>query len=69
MAEIYKSAAGELAVRERYRELLQSWAAPNEQMRVPTHAGETFVIASGPPEAPPVLLLHGSGFNFRRLDG
>jgi len=28
---------------------------------VPTRLGETFVVASGPPDAPPLVLLHGSG--------
>jgi pimeloyl-ACP methyl ester carboxylesterase len=33
---------------------------PNRQFTVPTRAGETFVIACGPEDAPPVLLFHGS---------
>jgi len=60
---IYKSAAGAQAVEARYRELLAQWPVPNAQLRVPTREGETFVIVSGPQHAPPVLLLHGSGFN------
>lgn len=61
--KIYKSPAGERAVAERYRELLDRWPVPNEQLRVPTREGETFVVASGPADAPPVLLLHGSTAN------
>jgi pimeloyl-ACP methyl ester carboxylesterase len=60
---IYKSPAGERAVKERYQAFLKYWPVPNEQLRVPTGAGETFVIASGQPNAPPLVLLHGSGFN------
>ena len=63
MKSIYKSPAGERAVKQRYQEFLKYWPVPNEQLRVPTRAGETFVIASGPPNARPVVLLHGSGFN------
>ncbi len=63
MKSIYKSLAGERAVKERYQTFLRYWPVPNEQLRVPTGAGETFVIASGPPNAPPLVLLHGSGFN------
>jgi pimeloyl-ACP methyl ester carboxylesterase len=60
---IYKSPAGERAVKERYQAFLRYWPVPNEKLRVPTGAGETFVIASGKPNAPPLVLLHGSGFN------
>ena len=30
---------------------------------MPTRHGETFVVVCGPPSAPPMLLLHGSGAN------
>jgi pimeloyl-ACP methyl ester carboxylesterase len=60
---IYRSAAGARAVEQRYREFLARWPVPSEQLRVPTGQGETFVVASGPRDAPPVLLLHGSGVN------
>jgi pimeloyl-ACP methyl ester carboxylesterase len=48
---------------ERYRQVLMHWPVPNEQPRVPTREGETFVIVCGPEEAPPLLLLHGSMAN------
>lgn len=63
MAGIYRSAAGERAVRESYLEWLARWPVPNQQLRVPTCQGETFVVASGPENAPPLLLLHGSMMN------
>ncbi|OLR95022.1 alpha/beta fold hydrolase [Actinokineospora bangkokensis] len=44
-----------------YRALLARHGV--EQHRVPTSAGETFVISAGPADAPPVVLLHGSGGN------
>jgi pimeloyl-ACP methyl ester carboxylesterase len=63
MKSVYKSAEGERVVRERYLEILKHWPVPNQQLRVPTREGETFVIACGPENAPPLLLLHGSMAN------
>jgi pimeloyl-ACP methyl ester carboxylesterase len=36
---------------------------PNQQLRIPTRQGETFVVACGDEQAPPLLLFHGSGGN------
>ena len=63
MSGIYKSAHGARAVEARYRLLLRDWPVANRQLRVPTRHGETFMVASGPENAPPVLLLHGAGAN------
>jgi pimeloyl-ACP methyl ester carboxylesterase len=63
MTAIYTSPDGERAVGQRYRELLADWPVPAEHLRVPTREGESFVVASGPPDAPPLVLLHGSGAN------
>jgi pimeloyl-ACP methyl ester carboxylesterase len=60
---IYRSAAGAVAVEHRYLELLRSWPVPNEALTVPTGEGETFVVATGSPDAPPVVALQGSGAN------
>jgi pimeloyl-ACP methyl ester carboxylesterase len=47
-----------------YRDLLATqWPVPNEQQHVPTREGDTFVISSGPQDAPPLVLLHGSNSN------
>ena len=47
MAAIYKSEAGGRALLQRYRELLALWPVANEQRRLATSQGETFVIVSG----------------------
>ncbi|KOG51593.1 alpha/beta hydrolase [Streptomyces griseoflavus] len=69
MSTIYKSAAGEQQLRQRYQEALAAWPVPAEHLRIPTREGETFVVASGPKEAPPLVLLHGSGANTSMWQG
>lgn len=63
MRSIYKSAEGERAVRERYLEILKRLPVPNQQLHVQTCEGETFIVACGDRNAPPLLLLHGSVTN------
>jgi pimeloyl-ACP methyl ester carboxylesterase len=67
MAAIYKTEAGGRALMQRYREILALWPVANEQLRLATSQGETFVIASGiasgDEAAPPLVLLHGAGSN------
>ncbi|HTR37899.1 MAG TPA: alpha/beta hydrolase [Bryobacteraceae bacterium] len=63
MTSIYKSAELEKEVRQHYAEVLKLWPVPSQHLRVPTREGETFVVASGPQDAPPVLLFHGSVAN------
>jgi pimeloyl-ACP methyl ester carboxylesterase len=63
MKAIYKSSEGERLIRERYQVFLKHWPVPNEQIYVPTRQGSTFVVISGPKDAPPLLLLHGGAAN------
>ena len=63
MSAIYRSQAGARAVRECYLQFLDRWPVPNERIVVATREGDTFVLACGPKEAPPLLLFHGSGAN------
>jgi pimeloyl-ACP methyl ester carboxylesterase len=63
MKAIYKSAEGARLIRERYLDLLRRWPVPNQHLRVPTREGETFIVACGPTDAPPLLLFQGSGAN------
>lgn len=63
MSAIWKTPEGAATVRERYRAFLAHWPVESTQVRVPTRHGETFVVASGPKDAPPLVLLHGSASN------
>jgi pimeloyl-ACP methyl ester carboxylesterase len=57
---IFKTPEGAAAVHARYAAFLKHWPGGAEELRLPTRHGETFVVASGPKDAPPVILLHGS---------
>lgn len=59
----YRSALGKRIVEQRYRKLLDTWPVEKTELRVPTREGETFVVVSGPEDAPPVIALQGSGAN------
>jgi pimeloyl-ACP methyl ester carboxylesterase len=41
-----------------YDAVLAEWPVPFEALHLPTRLGTTHVIASGPAEAPPLILLH-----------
>jgi pimeloyl-ACP methyl ester carboxylesterase len=60
---IYRTPESAAALRRHYKELLAGWPVPHTEDWVPAHLGDTFVVASGHAEAPPVILLHGSGAN------
>ena len=61
--KIFRTEAGEQAVKSRYREILADWPAPHEALYLDTRHGRTFVVACGDPANPPVFLFHGSGSN------
>jgi pimeloyl-ACP methyl ester carboxylesterase len=63
MNRIYKTDEGERRVRERYLAFLKHWPVCNQQIRIPTSQGETFVVACGPEDGPPLLLFHGGAGN------
>jgi pimeloyl-ACP methyl ester carboxylesterase len=44
-----------------YEAVLQQWPIPYEELMIPTRFGETHLIASGPKEAPSVVLLPPGG--------
>ncbi|MGE5777558.1 MAG: alpha/beta fold hydrolase [Chloroflexota bacterium] len=60
---IYKSPAGEREIMALYDTVLRRWPMAYETFRLPTRHGETFIIASGEPSAPPLVLIHGAVSN------
>jgi pimeloyl-ACP methyl ester carboxylesterase len=63
VANIYKSEAGRRAIEAQYRRFIERWPGAHEQRTVATRHGNTFVVVSGNPSAPPLVLFHGSGSN------
>jgi pimeloyl-ACP methyl ester carboxylesterase len=55
---VFSSPAGKELTLQAYQDVLDRWTAPYEEIDVPTSFGETHVIASGPRDAPSILLLH-----------
>ncbi|NLE78755.1 MAG: alpha/beta fold hydrolase [Rhodococcus sp.] len=57
----YRTDEGARVLREAQTRTLEHWPVPNEQQYVPTPEGDTFVVVSGRMDAPPLVLIHGSG--------
>ena len=57
---IYKGPEGKAKCLAVYDAALAHWPVPYEQLDLPTHLGSTHIIASGPQDAPPLVLLHGN---------
>ena len=55
---MFTSPEGEKEVLCAYQAIMDKWAPPYKELTIPTSFGETHVIASGPEDAPPVVLLH-----------
>lgn len=62
-AKFYRSDKAAAEVEALYREVLDRWPVPKEELFLPTRQGRTFVLACGPKDAPPILLLHGAQAN------
>lgn len=62
-ATFYRSQTAAAEVEARYREVLDRWPVPKEELYLPTCQGRTFVLACGRKDAPPILLLHGAQAN------
>jgi pimeloyl-ACP methyl ester carboxylesterase len=60
VTSVYKSPEVEALFMEIYDEKMTEWPVPYEDLYVDTQYGVVHVIASGPVEAPPMLLLHAS---------
>lgn len=56
-----RSPEGEAQYLAAYDAVLKQWPVPYETLYIPTRWGETHVIASGPKDAAPLVLVHPSG--------
>jgi pimeloyl-ACP methyl ester carboxylesterase len=55
---MFTSPEGEKEVLCAYQAIMDKWTPPYKELTIPTSFGETHVIANGPEDAPPVVLLH-----------
>jgi pimeloyl-ACP methyl ester carboxylesterase len=55
---MFTSSKGKTDTMRAYQAVMDAWPIDYEEMRVDTSFGETHVIAGGPPDGPPVVLLH-----------
>lgn len=60
---IYRTPAGEAAIRAFYDRMVANWPAPARQMTLPTRHGNTFCLAWGDESKPSLVLLHGAASN------
>ena len=56
---IYTSPEGQAKCMAIYEAALAHWPVPYEQFDLPTRFGSTHIIACGPKNGPPLVLLHG----------
>jgi pimeloyl-ACP methyl ester carboxylesterase len=55
----FKTPQGEARFRAAYDAALKLWPVPYEELDLATRFGPTHVVAAGPKNAPPLVLLHG----------
>jgi len=55
----FKTPEGAAAFLAAYDAAMTAWPVPRDEMDVPSRFGMTHVVASGPQDAPPLVLLHG----------
>lgn len=58
---VFRSGEDEAQYYAAYEAVLAQWPVPYEELYVPTRFGDTHVIASGPKDAAPLVLLHPAG--------
>jgi pimeloyl-ACP methyl ester carboxylesterase len=57
---LFKTPEGQAEYLTAYNATLQLWPIPYEDLYIPTRYGKTHAIASGPRDAPPLILLHAA---------
>jgi pimeloyl-ACP methyl ester carboxylesterase len=57
----FRSPEGEAQYIAAYEAVLKQWPVPYAELYIPTRFGDTHIIASGPEDAAPLVLLHPSG--------
>ena len=60
---IYKTPDGEQVIMGIYDTVIARWPVLYSEITLSTRYGDTFIIASGDENAPPLILLHGSASN------
>jgi pimeloyl-ACP methyl ester carboxylesterase len=55
----FKTADGDAAFMAAYDAAMKRWPVAYDELEIPSRFGSTYVIASGPKDAPPLVLLHG----------
>jgi len=55
----FKTPEGQAAYLEAYDAAMRLWPVPYEEIEITTRFGVTHVVASGPKDCPPLVLLHG----------
>lgn len=60
---LYDTPEGETEVMATYENILKAWQLPHKSFFVSTRQGETFILSSGNPASPPLILFHGTDSN------
>ncbi|GAB1261158.1 alpha/beta hydrolase [Aurantivibrio plasticivorans] len=60
---IYRNETAAINIAGKYGELLRHWPVMKDESTISTRHGDTFIIASGHPDNPPLILFHGMGVN------
>ena len=55
---VFTTPEGKSEVMSAYQAVIDHWPIAFQELTIPTSFGETYVLASGPKDAPPVVLLH-----------
>lgn len=59
----YDTPEGRGLVMAEYDAIVNAWLTPHERLNVSTRLGDTFILASGSPALPLLILLHGTNSN------